>query len=108
MKKIYVSLLLLLLSIFCLKADEIRLENWKCYSSLLSPTSITSDWDGNVWTGTTGGAYSWNPETEKIWEYRNISAMMSINVSTVNCLKDKKLIFVGQDQGWLDIYDETG
>lgn len=108
MKKIYVSFILLLLSVICAKADEIRLENWKCYSSLLSPTSITTDWEGNIWAGTTGGAFSWNPETEKIFEYRNISAMMSINVTTINCLAEKKLIFIGQNQGWLDIYDETG
>jgi hypothetical protein len=108
MKKLNLVLFMLLLSLICLKADEIRLENWKCYSSLLSPTSITTDWDGNIWAGTTGGAFSWNPTTEKIFEYRNISAMMSINVTTINCLADKKMIFVGQSQGWLDIYDETG
>lgn len=108
MKKIYVSLILFLLCAIFAKADEIRLENWKCYSSLLTPTSITSDWEGNVWAGTTGGAFRWNPVTEIINEYRNISAMMSINVTTVKSLPGKKMIFVGQNQGWLDIYDETG
>ncbi len=108
MNKLNFALLLLLLSITSLKADDIRLENWKCYSSLLTPTSITTDWDGNIWAGTTGGVFSWNPETERIQEYRNISAMMSINVTTTECLPDKKYIFIGQNQGWLDIYDENG
>lgn len=99
------SLQLLLISV-SLSQEQFSLENWKTYSSLLDVKSADIDSEGRIWAGTQGGAFYYNPKTEEFREFRNIDALMSLDITVVKANPQKKEIYFGTFDGILDIITE--
>lgn len=107
MKHIILAIIIAFISTNTVFAD-FPLTNWESYSSLRDINNITVDKQNNIWAGGEGGLFSYNMETETIQEYRNINQLMSLNVTALKSYNEKGLIFVGQNDGYIDIIDSTG
>jgi hypothetical protein len=85
---------------------DYRLEDWKTYSSMLNAVSASVDSQNRIWVGTTGGLFIVDTENDQISEYRNIGALISMNISVVKCYPEKGLSYIGTSDGILQIATE--
>lgn len=86
---------------------KIELENWQTYTSLLNTTASDFDSRGRIWIGTNGGAYCYNPANKDVIEFRNIDAMLSLDVTALSANLDRKEIYIGTFDGIIEIVDEN-
>jgi len=96
------------LFIFCslLLNAEVKLYNWKTYTSLANVRSISVDSRGKIWAGTSGGIFIYDRETDEIKEIRNTEGLLSLDVTCVKCNNDEKTIYIGTSDGVLHITTE--
>lgn len=85
---------------------KIELDNWQTYTSLLNSTVSDFDSKGRIWVGTNGGAYCYNPSNKSVIEFRNIDAMLSLDVTAVSANLNRKEVYIGTFDGILEIADE--
>ncbi len=83
---------------------QIRLENWQTHTSLYNARSADTDSKGIVWVGTTGGMYNYDPATKTSAIFRNIDALMSLNVSVLRIQPGTDAVYVGCSDGVINIY----
>ncbi len=100
----FVSILLCAENLF---AIEYKLENWKTYTSMLNAVSASVDSQDRIWVGTTGGLFIVDTDKDEIHEYRNIDALISLNLSVVKCYPEKKITYIGTTDGILEIATEN-
>lgn len=100
------------LAIFTIVANsflysQVTLTNWKSYTSLMETKSVCLDSNGNYWAATSGGAYKYNIKDSTFEEFRNIDALLTIDLNEVSADKDN--IYFGANNGILEIYNpKTG
>ncbi|MFC2130296.1 hypothetical protein ACFLSQ_02565 [Bacteroidota bacterium] len=90
---------------------ELKLYNWKTYTSLANVHSISVDSRGKIWAGTSGGVFIYDRETDasgtdKIKEIRNTEGLLSLDVTCVKCNNDEKAVYIGTSDGVLHIATE--
>jgi len=85
--------------------SQIRLDNWKTHTSMYTVRATTVDDNSHVWSATSGGVFRYNETTKKIDEYRNIDALLSLNNSAIGYNSKNKSIYVGSDDGVIDVID---
>jgi len=85
---------------------EYKLENWKTYTSMLNAVSASVDSQDRIWVATKGGLFIVDPQDDSIDEYRNIDALISLNLTVVKCYPEKNLSFIGTSDGVLEIATE--
>ncbi|MGA2298636.1 MAG: hypothetical protein ABSG15_13905 [FCB group bacterium] len=73
---------------------------------MLKVLNVSFDSKGVIWAGTSGGVFTYNKSTGDYHEYRNNNGLLSLNISVVKCNPAKKIIYIGTDEGNLDIVTE--
>lgn len=111
MKKSFLSLVL----IACIATFSytnlfaiISLTNWQTYTSLNNSTCYDQDTKGNLWIGTKGGLYVYNPKDSTYQIYRNIDALIDLNISSIYCDSISQKVYVGSENGNLEIISPDG
>lgn len=85
---------------------QFKLEDWKVHSSLTNLNTADYDSRGRIWTGGFGGALMYNPETGDMNEFRNLDALLSLEVSAIRCDRSSGLVFAGCFDGVISITNE--
>lgn len=83
-------------------------EEWEVFSTLNVGSSIATDLEGNVWVGTTGGAYRYNTTTGESQVYRTVDALLRLDVSAVGVNPDNGDIYFGSTDGSVSILRSGG
>lgn len=83
-------------------------EEWEVYSALDRSTSIATDSEGNLWVGTTGGAYQYNPVTGQTVPYRTVDALLRLDVSAVGVNPVNGDVYFGSSDGSVSILRSGG
>jgi streptogramin lyase len=86
--------------------EPIQLDNWMTYSSILNSIACDADSKDRIWIGTNGGAYCYNPIDKSYREFRNIDAMLSMDVSALAANPSTKEIFIGTFDGVVEVVTE--
>lgn len=107
MKKSFISFLFLIIflsaSFVSLAQAPVQLENWQTFSSLLNSVDGTVDYHGNIWIATNGGAYYYNSSNESFEEFRNINALLSLDITSVAANNSTNEIYLGTFDGIIEI-----
>lgn len=82
---------------------QFTLDNWRNYSSLLDLQTAAIDHKGRIWAGSGGGVFMFNPTDESYIEFTNIEGLLSLQVSVIRSHTKAKLLFIGTDDGVIDI-----
>ncbi len=67
--------------------------------------ATTVDDSGTIWSATSGGVFRYNETSKVTTEFRNIDALMSLNNSAIGYNQKNKSIYVGSDDGVVDVID---
>lgn len=102
----FLGLLFLSFIYYSAAAAEPVLKDWQTYSSMLNVKSGSFDSRGRIWCATEGGIFCLDPKTDEYHEFRNINAMLGIDVSAVSCDTAEKLVYIGTQSGVLEIASE--
>ena len=103
-RKSLFSLLIAICLLVSLKLhSEFTLDNWRNYSSLLDLQTATIDHKGRIWVGSGGGVFMLDPTDGSYREFSNIDALLSLQVSVVRSHTKAKLVFIGTEDGVIDI-----
>ncbi len=105
MKKTAFILTAILILTSLADAQNFRLDNWQSHSSLRNGTACTTGDNSTLWFATHGGVFSYDYANEEIVPYRNIDALMSLNITAIDYQESTNRVFCGQENGSLDIYD---
>lgn len=92
-----------LFSAFSLTA-QLRLDHWQTHTSMYDARSATTDSKGTVWIGTSGGIFTYDPSTQLYNTFRNIDALLSLDVTTIRANTQNDDIFVGCSDGMVSVY----
>jgi ligand-binding sensor domain-containing protein len=84
--------------------SQFRLDNWKAYTSLIDVGSVSVDKNGNIWAGTSGGAFKYNPVNKNYEEFRNINAFLSNQITKIAVNPATDEIYAGTYEGYLEIF----
>ena len=86
-----------LLAISCLLSfsnahlfSELKLDDWKTYTSLANVTTASFDSDGKIWAGTSGGVFIYDTLKDEIREIRNTEGLLSLNISCIRSKNDNR------------------
>lgn len=83
--------------------SQVNLTNWRSYTSQMETKSVCLDSNGNYWAATLGGAFKYNIKDSSFEEFRNIDALLTIDLNKVSADKDN--IYFGSNDGILEIYN---
>ena len=89
-----------------LSATDYKLEEWQTHTSLKNSRSASVDSKGRIWAATTGGLFIVDPGNGSINTYRNIDALISLNLNVVKCNPQEQKAFIGTTDGILEIVTE--
>jgi ligand-binding sensor domain-containing protein len=84
---------------------ELKLDDWKTYTSMADVKSIDVDHEGKIWAGTSGGVFIYDGDVADIREFRNTEGLLSLNISCVSSNIIDKTVFIGSSDGVIQIYD---
>lgn len=88
--------------------SQVRLDSWRSHSSMNIASDVTVDDKGNYWVSTSGGVFKYNPVENEFEEFRNIGALTSINCTSIEYDEISHRLYVGSDNGDIDILDNSG
>ena len=87
-------------------SSQFKLSEWESYTSMFDSYTASVDTDGMIWVATVGGVYKLDPVTSEYEEFRNINALFSLDVSTLNCNQENGAVYVGTLDGILEKYTD--
>lgn len=67
--------------------------------------SAATDNQGILWVGTSGGVFTYDPETQQYETFRNIDALLSLDVTTVRVNPLTNDVFIGCSDGMVSVYN---
>jgi ligand-binding sensor domain-containing protein len=107
---VYKALVLLILSLATAffpfaSAAQIRLSDWQTYSALSDVRAVAQAQNGLLWGATSGGVFTYNPLTQTTQEFRNIDALVGLNVTALRIQSTSGVVFSGSADGMLNVYD---
>lgn len=108
LRTVLIVLVFLLLSIPMHSQGRVQLSDWQTYSSLQSVRSVSVDSKNRLWCGTTGGLFVIDLTDGEVTTYRNINALLNLDVSMVRCDPATQTVFVGCEDGSLAVATEDG
>lgn len=104
--------MVLVLAVYCFNAlsvpklhTQVRVSEWQTYSSMLNVRATASDKAGMVWAGTSGGVFAFNPSSNAVQEYRNVNALLGLDITAIGISPASGEIFAGGFNGVINIYD---
>lgn len=66
--------------------------------------TAASDSKGLLWVGTNGGVFTYNPLTQEYQTFRNIDALLSIDVTALRIQPETDAVFIGCSDGVINVY----
>ena len=105
MRKFVIALFLL--ASYTSLYSQVRLDNWKTYSSMNTVRAATIDSSGHIWAATSGGVFRYDTTTKEIIEFRNIDALLSLDITAIAYNPANKSVYVGSFDGSIDIISEN-
>ncbi|MBI3259618.1 MAG: hypothetical protein HYZ54_09120, partial [Ignavibacteriae bacterium] len=87
--------------------SQIRLDNWKTHSSMNSIRAAALDSSGHIWAATSGGVFRFDTTTKVSIQFKNINALLSLDVTAIAYNPINKSVYVGSFDGYIDIIDES-
>ena len=85
---------------------KFSLQDWVTHSSLIDVSSVSVDSKGRIWVGSSGGVFVYDRSLDKIKEFRNIDALLSLDITVISCNPNEKVIYTGASDGVIDIISE--
>lgn len=82
---------------------QIRLNDWQTYSSLSNIRQMAQDNAGVLWGASSGGVFGYDPITRISSEFRNINALLGIDISAIGVHPQTGDIYAGGVNGMLNI-----
>ena len=101
-----ISLFLIIISTDNFSQTAIKLENWKTHSSILNVVSADVDSRGRIWAGSPGGLFVYDEAGQTTKVFRNLDALLSLDVTTVKANRASKEVYIGTFDGVIDIVSE--
>lgn len=86
--------------------SDFSLENWKTNSSLLNIITADVDSKGRIWAGAAGGVFCYDESTGEFKEFRNIDALISLDITKIAANNSTGEIYIGTYDGYIDIVTE--
>ncbi len=108
LRTVFLVLVSLLLTVPLCSQGRLQLSDWQTYSSLQTVRSVSVDSKNRVWCGTTGGLFVIDLLDGEVTTYRNINALLNLDVSMVRCDPATQSVWVGCEDGSLAIATEDG
>lgn len=102
------AILFFVVSISISVSQEISLENWNAYISLLDIKDADFDDNGNILACADGGALRYIDENQTFEIFDNIGKLLSIELNVVRWNSNTKDIYFASADGFLDILDNSG
>jgi ligand-binding sensor domain-containing protein len=97
----------LLLAAVTLSAQStISLSDWQTFSTMRTVRAASVDSKGRIWAATPGGLFVYSAADSSIQEYRNVGALLNLDVTAILCDTASKRVFVGCFDGSLTIVTE--
>jgi hypothetical protein len=106
-KRAIVVIVLFIIVFSNISFSKVRLDAWRTHSSMNNIRSMTIDWLGRYWGATSGGLFAWDEAKDTTLEFRNIDALLHIDMSAIICDIPNKRIYAGTENGTLEIMDEN-
>ncbi len=100
------------IAVYCLLASVhseaygLELTNWKVYTAIVDVISADVDSRSRIWAGSAGGVFCYNPKDGSGKEFRSIDALMSLSVTSVSCNPERQEVYIGHQDGNIDICTE--
>lgn len=95
-----------IMSALTLQAQTVQVSDWRTFSSFRTVVAADVDSRGRIWSATTGGVFVYDPALDSIREFRNIGALVSLDVTAILCDRARGRVFVGCGDGALHIVTE--
>jgi len=73
--------------------------SWKTFASLSSATSVAVSSNGDVWVGTSGGLYRFNPTTNQTETFTNIDGLADIRLTSLHYDALRNALWIGTEDG---------
>lgn len=83
---------------------QFKLDQWEVHTSMYDIKTADIDSEGNIWAAASGGIFMHSSLTDEFNIYRNIDALIDLNINHIEVGPDNS-IYVGGVNGYLDIYD---
>jgi ligand-binding sensor domain-containing protein len=105
-------MLKLIIAIACLSLinskllAQIKLENWRTYTAFNSIVSSGTDSENRIWAISQSGAFFNDKSKDTFQIFRNVDALLSLNLSAIYNDKKNKVIYIGALDGTLEILTE--
>ncbi|MDZ4745180.1 MAG: hypothetical protein SGJ05_04160 [bacterium] len=87
-------------------AQSVQVSNWRTYSSMRAVAAADVDSKGRIWAATSGGVFVYDQANDTVIEFRNIGALLSLDVTSVLCDRSNTRVFVGCSDGGLHVVTE--
>lgn len=87
-------------------AQTVQVSDWRTFSSMRTVTAADADSKGRIWAATSGGVFVYDPAIDSLTEFRNIGALVSLDVTAILCDPIRQRVFVGCGDGSLHIVTE--
>jgi ligand-binding sensor domain-containing protein len=106
-RNLRLSLAILLMSAASLCAQtSFVLGDWIAYSSMRTVRSASVDSRDRIWCATSGGVSVINPADGTTREFRNVDALLNIDVTAIHCDPVAKVVYIGSFDGSFAIVTE--
>jgi len=104
--RISTLLLLLFASVQISAQTTISISDWRSYSTMRTVRAASVDSRGRLWAATPGGIFVYSSSDSSIQEFRNVDALLSLDVTAIFCDTASKRIYVGCFDGSFSIVTE--
>lgn len=98
--------MLLAVSTIVALAQSVQVSDWHTLSSMRTVNSADVDSKGRIWAATNGGVFVYDPVADSTMEFRNIDALISLDVTSILCDRERKRVIVGCGDGALHFVTE--
>lgn len=98
---------LLLAAVSLSAQSSISLSDWQTFSTMRTVRAASVDSRGRVWAATPGGLFVYSSADSSIQEFRNVGALLNLDVTAIMCDTASKRVFVGCFDGSLTIVTES-
>lgn len=88
------------------QAQAVQVSDWRTFSSMRTVLASDVDSKGRIWAATSGGVFVYDPSTDSVSEFRNIGALVSLDVTAILCDRARERVFVGGGDGALHVVSE--
>src|SRR5690349_15685216 len=89
-----VAVALCALSSSTLFAQAVQFSDWRTFSSMRTVTAADVDSRGRIWAATSGGVFVYDQVADTTIEFRNIDALISLDVTALLCDRERQRVIV--------------